>query len=68
MMKLPFDGSPSARSIALCDHRSTSLNSARASFARIAMGDSPTVKVGSLTDSMSAMTSDASCDASRVRP
>ena len=35
MMKLPLDGSPSARSMTLCDHRSTSLHSALSSLAEI---------------------------------
>ncbi len=67
-MKLPFDGSPSAKSMTRCDHRSTSLNSPLTILARIGAKDSPTVKVESPTDSMRAMASDASGDASSIRP
>jgi hypothetical protein len=63
----PLDGSPSARPITLCDHRSTSADSALSILAKIAAIDSPTIKVASPTDSMRAMASDASRDASRTR-
>ena len=67
-MRSPLDGSPAAKSITRCDHRSTSQNSALWVLAKIGARDSPTVKVGSPIDSMSAMASDASRDASYTRP
>ena len=51
MSRLPLDGSPSARSITFCDHRSTSDCSEFAKFGPMAAGDKPTISVGSLTDS-----------------
>ena len=67
-MKLPFDGSPSARSMTRCDHCSTSGHSRLAVFGRIKEGESPTVKFASSSDSMSVQVSDASLEASEIRP
>ena len=40
MMKLPLDESPSARSMTLCDHRSTSDHSEIVTLGRITEGES----------------------------
>ena len=63
--KLPFVGSPSARSMTFCDQPQNVSHSPPRALAKIAANDSPTVNVGSPIDSISASASDASCDASR---
>ena len=59
----PLVGSPSARSMTVCDHRKISPNSPASSQLTNAMDANPMVRVGSPIDSSSAICSDASRDA-----
>ena len=63
----PLAGSPSARSMTVCDHRTISANSPLSNQLANATNANPMVKVGSPIDSSSAICSDASREASRVR-
>ena len=66
-MKLPLDGSPSARSMTLCDHRSTSEPFATFNLGVDGRGGQPH-RQGWIADRLDeAQASDASCDASRTR-
>ena len=64
----PLAGSPSARSMTVCDHRKMSPNSPASNQLANATNANPMVRVGSPIDSSSAICSDASRDASRARP
>ncbi len=64
----PLAGSPSVRSMTVCDQRKISPNSPASNQLANTMNANPSVGVGSPNDSRSAICSDASCDASRTRP
>ena len=64
----PLAGSPSARSMTVCDHRKISPNSPASNQMSNATNANPMVKVGSPIDSSSAICSDASREPSRERP